>query len=77
ELELDYATSEPGAYPIVLVTYEIVCSAGQSSDVSALVKSFLGYTASTAGQGILVDIGYAPLPTSVEDKVETAVAAIS
>ena len=25
-LKLDYATKEAGAYPIVLVTYEIVCS---------------------------------------------------
>ena len=27
-LELDYATQAAGAYPIVLVTYEIVCSKG-------------------------------------------------
>ena len=27
-LKLDYATKEPGVYPVVLVTYEIVCSAG-------------------------------------------------
>jgi phosphate transport system substrate-binding protein len=76
-LKLDYANSEPGTYPIVLVTYEIVCSAGQSSDASSLVKSFLGYTSSSAGQATLEDIGYAPLPASLQDKVGTAVAAIS
>lgn len=27
-LEIDYATKEPGAYPIVLVTYEIACEKG-------------------------------------------------
>ena len=59
-LKLDYATKVPGAYPIVLVTYEIVCSAG-NGDKAALLKSFLGYTA-TDGQGSLVDVGAAPLP---------------
>ena len=40
-LTLDYATKVDGAYPIVLVTYEIVCSAG-NGDKAALLKSFLG-----------------------------------
>src|SRR5690606_6187568 len=26
-LQLDYATTEPGVYPIILVTYELVCTA--------------------------------------------------
>ena len=72
-LKIDYATKEAGAYPIVLVTYEIVCSKGLAADKLPLVKGFLGHAASTAGQADLTELGYAPLPESVRAKVETAV----
>lgn len=76
-LKLDYATKAPGAYPIVLVTYEVVCTKYQDPAVGAAVKSFLTYTSSEAGQSILTGIGSAPLPTSVLKKVQAAVAGIS
>ncbi len=44
-LKLDYATKDAGTYPIVLVTYEIVCSKGLAADKTALLKSFLTYFA--------------------------------
>jgi phosphate transport system substrate-binding protein len=75
KLDIDYATTEPGAYPIVLVTYEIACSKGSAK--AALIKGFLTYTASTAGQSALGELGYAPLPETVRSKVETSVAKIS
>jgi phosphate transport system substrate-binding protein len=74
-MDIDYATTTAGAYPIVLVTYEIACSKG--SQKAAAIKGFLTYTASTGGQSALSDLGYAPLPASVQAKVATAVAAIS
>ena len=37
-LKLDYATKEPGAYPVILVTYEIVCSKGLDADKTALAE---------------------------------------
>ncbi|GGM15618.1 phosphate-binding protein PstS [Nakamurella endophytica] len=74
-LKLDYATKEAGAYPIVLVTYEIVCSAG-NGDKAALLQSFLGYAA-TDGQQSLADLGAAPLPASIQTKVVDAVKALS
>ncbi|MBO4208292.1 phosphate ABC transporter substrate-binding protein PstS [Micromonospora echinofusca] len=73
KMKIDYNTKEAGAYPIVLVTYEIVCSKGLAADKLPLVKGFLGYTASTEGQAALTELGYAPLPESVRAKVETAV----
>jgi len=76
-LKLDYATKTAGVYPIVLVTYEIVCSKGLPADKTALVKSFLSYFASPEVQGKLTDAGYAPLPADVQTKVTAAVAAIS
>jgi phosphate transport system substrate-binding protein len=75
KLDIDYSTTEAGAYPIVLVTYEIACSKG--SPKAASIKAFLTYTASTGGQSALAELGYAPLPDSLRTKVEASVAAIS
>ncbi|MEV6297919.1 phosphate ABC transporter substrate-binding protein PstS [Actinoplanes sp. NPDC051861] len=74
-LELDYATTTAGAYPIVLVTYEIACSKGSAK--AKEIQGFLKYTSSTAGQTALAELGYAPLPEALRAKVETSVAAIS
>ena len=74
-LDIDYATTEPGAYPIVLVTYEIACSKGSAK--AAAIKGFLTYTSSTGGQTALGELGYAPLPESVRSKVAASVAKIS
>jgi phosphate transport system substrate-binding protein len=76
-LTLDYTTKEQGAYPILLVTYEIVCSKGLSADKTTLLKDFLTFFSSTDTQASLEEIGYAPLPDAVRTKVETAVKAIS
>ncbi len=75
KMSIDYNTTEPGAYPIVLVTYEIACSKG--SPKAAAIKGFLTYTSSTGGQSALSDLGYGPLPDSVRTKVAASVAAIS
>ncbi|GGL17267.1 phosphate-binding protein PstS [Sphaerisporangium melleum] len=77
KLKIDYATSAAGAYPIVLVTYEITCEKGLSPEDTKLVKAFLGYTSSDEGQQALTSLGYAPLPASLLGKVRTAVEAIS
>jgi len=76
-LKLDYATKTPGVYPIVLVTYEIVCSKGLAADKTALLKGFLKYVAQADTQKGLADIGYATLPDAVLSKVNTAIDAIS
>jgi phosphate transport system substrate-binding protein len=75
KMDIDYATTTAGAYPIVLVTYEIACSKG--SPKAAAIKGFLTYTSSTGGQSALGDLGYAPLPTSIQAKVAASVATIS
>jgi phosphate transport system substrate-binding protein len=77
-LKLNYGTDAPGAYPIILVTYEIVCSKGQAADVTKLLKGFLGYTASDEGQAAVSgDLGYGVLPTDLQAKVQAAVEAIA
>jgi phosphate transport system substrate-binding protein len=75
-LSLDFATKEPGAYPINLVTYNIVCSKYPDATKGTLVRSFLTHFASGDVQDALEEQGYAPLPASVAGKVTAAVAAI-
>ncbi|WP_250028182.1 phosphate ABC transporter substrate-binding protein PstS [Paractinoplanes maris] len=75
KLSIDYTAKTAGAYPIVLTTYEIVCSKG--SPKAKELKAFFTYTSSTGGQTALNDLGYAPLPETIRGKVETAVASIS
>ncbi|KNE80800.1 MULTISPECIES: phosphate ABC transporter substrate-binding protein PstS [Streptomyces] len=76
-LEFDYRTKAPGAYPIVLVTYEVVCADGTPSDVLPALKSFLTYTASEEGQKGLARIHYAPLPDNVAVRVRQVVSELS
>jgi phosphate transport system substrate-binding protein len=72
-MTIDYTTKEAGAYPIVLVTYEIVCSKGTDAAKLPLLKGFLGYTVSADGQALLDKLGYAPLPEAVRAKVEASI----
>jgi phosphate transport system substrate-binding protein len=74
-MTIDYTTTQAGAWPIGLVTYEIACSKGSAK--AADIKAFLTYTSSTGGQSVLSDQGYAPLPESVRAKVAASVAGIS
>jgi phosphate transport system substrate-binding protein len=77
KMKIDYTTKAPGAYPIDLVTYEIVCSKAKDATKGALVKAFLTYFSSTDVQSTLTKVGSAPLPASVQAKVSAAVAALS
>ncbi|MFR0353500.1 phosphate ABC transporter substrate-binding protein PstS [Streptomyces sediminimaris] len=72
-LQLDYATKEDGAWPIVLVTYEIACQKGNKPATLPATKAFLGYIASEDGQATLKDQGYAPLPAEIATKVRSAI----
>nr|WP_167108556.1 phosphate ABC transporter substrate-binding protein PstS [Mycobacterium sp. DL592] len=75
DLNSIYATKEAGAYPLILATYEIVCSKGYDADTSAAVKSFLT-VAANYGQDGLPAAGYVPLPDAFKQRLLTAVNAI-
>jgi phosphate transport system substrate-binding protein len=77
-LNLDqlYASKKPGAYPLMLATYEIVCSKGYPADTKTAVKAFLK-TAATTGQSALPQVGYVPLPESFKQKIVKAIDSIS
>ncbi|GGM73356.1 phosphate-binding protein PstS [Longimycelium tulufanense] len=76
DLNALYASKEPGAYPLVLVTYELVCSKGYDAETSKAVKAFLT-TAATSGQDNLTKVGYVPLPQEFRTKLLDAIKAIA
>ncbi len=83
DLRLDlnslYATTEPGAYPLVLATYEIVCSKGYGPGTSTALKSFLTAAltmAADSGQNGLSAAGYVPLPDKFKERLVAAINAI-
>ncbi|MEU2179286.1 phosphate ABC transporter substrate-binding protein PstS [Streptomyces thermolilacinus] len=76
-LSLDYKTKAEGAYPIILVTYEIACDKGNKAETLPTLKAFLNYTVSDEGQKVLSDAGYAPLPAEIATKVREIVPTLS
>jgi phosphate transport system substrate-binding protein len=76
DLNALYASKEAGAYPLMLATYEIVCSKGYDADTAAAVKSFLTVSANQ-GQANLSAAGYVPLPDSFKERLLKSVDAIA
>jgi phosphate transport system substrate-binding protein len=73
-LDLAYGLKAAGAYPLLLATYEITCSKGLPAEQQSFVASFLAFTASDAGQEVIVKAGYIPLPGALRGQVRSAVA---
>jgi phosphate transport system substrate-binding protein len=71
-----YRPNQAGSYPIVLATYEIVCSKYPDAQVGAAVRAFLQSTIG-AGQNGLADNGYIPIPDEFKSRLSTAVNAIA
>jgi phosphate transport system substrate-binding protein len=71
-----FGSTEAGAYPLLLTTYEIVCSTGYDAQTSGAVKAFLTVSANQ-GQNGLESQGYVPLPTAFQSRVATAISAIA
>jgi phosphate transport system substrate-binding protein len=70
-----YKPTQAGAYPIVLATYEVVCSKYSDSQIGTAVKAFLQATIGP-GQTGLADNGYVPIPDAFKSRLSTAVNAI-
>lgn len=71
-----YKPTEAGAYPIVLATYEVVCSKYDDAEMGNAVKSFLNVAASDDTQAKLEAEGYSPIPDSFREKLNSAIDAI-
>ncbi|WP_245581259.1 phosphate ABC transporter substrate-binding protein PstS [Propionicicella superfundia] len=66
-----------GVYPIVLVSYAIVCEEYKDASVATLVKAYVGYIVSADGQAAGQSAaGSAPLSADMQSKLKTAVDSI-
>ena len=76
-VKLNHNTSAKGAYPIVLVSYDIACPAYKDADTAKFVKSWLTYVVSEEGQQTASqNAGSAPLPDSLRETVMQSIDAI-
>ncbi len=76
-LELARDTTASGAYPIVLVSYHIVCTSYDDPATAALVKDFLTYVSSPEGQSAAADAaGSAPISDDLRSQITSSIALI-
>ncbi len=76
-IKLDRKTAAEGAYPIVLVSFHIVCSGYDKQETVDLVKAFESYVVSDAGQKAAADSAKsAPLSKELQDKALKAIESI-
>jgi phosphate transport system substrate-binding protein len=71
-----YRPNEPDAYPIVLATYEIVCSKYPDPAAGAAVRAFL-QSAVGKGQDGLIDAGYIPIPAEFKPRLLNSINDVS
>lgn len=77
-IDLARDTDASGAYPIVLVSYEIACTTYEDAAKADLVKAFLSYVVSAEGQEVAAAAaGNAPISDALRDKATAAIEAIS
>ena len=77
-IDVDRKVADAGVYPVVLVSYQIVCQNYDDKATADLVKSWLEYVTSDEGQQAAAkDAGSAPLSAGIAGKVTKAVATIA
>lgn len=76
-IKINHATEAEGAYPIVLVSYDIVCPAYKDTKQAEFAKAWLTYVTSDEGQKAAQDAaGTAPLPSSLKSEIAKSIEAI-
>ncbi|WP_066302072.1 phosphate ABC transporter substrate-binding protein PstS [Arthrobacter luteolus] len=77
-LHLDRTTTAPGAYPLVLISYQIFCSSYEDADTTELVKTFGQYVVSEEGQQASAEAAKsAPIPDSLAVQARAAIESIT
>ncbi|MCS0498777.1 phosphate ABC transporter substrate-binding protein PstS [Protaetiibacter mangrovi] len=75
--KLDRTTTDPSHYPLVLVSYSIVCQEYADPAKAEFVKAYIGYITSADGQSVAAEsAGAAPLSDDLSAKVADAIASI-
>jgi phosphate transport system substrate-binding protein len=69
-------SSAPQAYPITYQSWALVYEMQSSSNNAAMLKAYIGYLIG-AGQQTLSGLGYAPLPTSLQQQAQAQLSKIT
>ncbi|MDR7158170.1 phosphate ABC transporter substrate-binding protein PstS [Arthrobacter sp. BE255] len=76
-IKLDRKTTASGAYPVVLVSYHVVCTTYDKQETVDLVKAFENYVVSDEGQKVAADSAKsAPLSSTLAAKAVKAIESI-
>lgn len=69
-IELDRDTTESGAYPIVLISYQIICTGYDDANTVDLVTDFVSFVASEEGQAQAAEAaGAAPISAALRERI--------
>jgi phosphate transport system substrate-binding protein len=76
--KLDYTKiTTSGAYPIPLLSYDVVCSTFKSAAQAKLTKAYLGFILSATGQAVAAkNAGSAPLPANILAEAQTSLKSV-
>jgi len=76
-LNINRTTDNAAEYPLVLVSYAIVCNEYADAEQGALVKAYVEYLASPEGQTVAQEAaGIAPLSSELSDNVAAVLATV-
>ncbi|GAA0298671.1 phosphate ABC transporter substrate-binding protein PstS [Kineococcus aurantiacus] len=77
-IKIDRATTAAGAYPVVLVSYDIVCSKYEDAATAELVKAYMTYVTSEEGQEAAAKAaGSAPISEKLRTQITASLEKIS
>lgn len=76
-INVNRTSTDSNTYPVVLVSYQIACQSYSNADSANLVKAFLTYEVSPAGQQAAAKAaGSAPLSSALSQQATTAITSI-
>lgn len=76
-IKLDRKTTASGAYPVVLVSYHVVCTTYDKQETVDLIKAFENYVVSEEGQQTAADSAKsAPLSSTLAEKAKAAIESV-
>ena len=76
-LDLDRTTSEPGVYPLVLVSYHVYCARYENEATAAVVRAFGTYAVSAEGQAEAAEAAKSsPISAELSRQATESIAAI-
>jgi phosphate transport system substrate-binding protein len=75
-VDVNRVSTDPTTYPLILASYIIGCQKYADPANVALIKGYLGYIVSAAGQEVAAGVGAAPLTVANITAAEAIVSAI-